>query len=342
MIEEAPTAPKAPPYGKTRRLLSLLAPGATTSQKSVEEAAQEEARDDGDFKSTFRQSVAEDAVMVLKDAGVLQVVEYSRAASLIEEERFEKFMDLDRSTRSDYLLVNSNHIPCSDQISPVSAVVAKMFTIIRDLQAFDFGPKGAPYVLAYFCDTYSHKPFRDDVPEESCKPIGIILSLIGQLAEQMMQRKVAVDLSFLDDRDWEAVQGREKAGTEKLKARQKRERMATLLGVLGEVFDNLIGQLPEGSTVCCFVDGVETYEGDGNDQVLVPIVEKLVELVKKCKGKKGGICFKLLVTAERSSLKLGPVFGNAQLYLEENPPLQDSARYLIENLGLKIGTVNDI
>ncbi|KAI0183505.1 hypothetical protein EV127DRAFT_446927, partial [Xylaria flabelliformis] len=120
----------------------------------------------------------------------------ARAAAMITNPRFEEFMA--RYLASSSLLINGREdMSSTDDISSLSYVTAKLARISETMES----PLGSPYVIKYFCN--QHPPFFDDsgVPP----PVTMMLSLVGQLLDQMIEKGLDVNLSMLTKRDWQRV-----------------------------------------------------------------------------------------------------------------------------------------
>lgn len=234
----------------------------------------------------------------------------SKAAELMGREEFKTFMDMGETTGSDYLLVNG-HDPDGEHGPSLTFLSAKLYQIASGMGA------DRPYILGYFCD--EHRPFS--VPgSETCKPVGMMLSLLGQLIAQMIARGVSVDLRILGNDGWKKIRERK-------------------LKTLGEVLHLLIPDLPSGSKVYCVVDEVAHYEQPGMDEDLGRILYRLTKIARACKAKfrveKGqeGVEFKLLVTTRREARLTGRIFKDHTIDLPVVVEPRDSSQTIIERIG---------
>ena len=227
----------------------------------------------------------------------------SKIAVLMEKKEFMASMDVGETTGSDYLLVNGHEVS-EDGPSPLSFIGASLYR-----SATRLGSKGL-FILGYFCD--EHRPFSKR-GSETCKPVGMMLSLLGQLAAQMVQRGVPIDLSSLDDSEWKKIK------KHKLKA-------------LGRVFGTLVRQLPSGSHLYCVIDEATWYEQPGMSEDLELVLSRLSRTVGDCNNR-GEVEFKLLVTARGEARRIGLVFGDRVIDLPEAVEPRDSSQTVVGNIG---------
>lgn len=242
--------------------------------------------------------------------GIMTPRTASKAAELMQREEFKTFMDMSERTGSDYLLVNGHGMDGEHGPSPLTFLSAKLYQIASNLGS------ERPYILGYFCD--EHRPFSIR-GSETCKPVGMVLSLLGQLIAQMMTRGVPVDLSYLDDDDWKKIRKRK-------------------LKTLGELLQRLVTGLSSSSKVYCVIDEVAHYEQPGMDDDLGKILYRLTKIAAACKGKRRvpqeeGVEFKLLVTTRREARVVGTIFEGHTVDLTEVVEPRDSSQTVIESLG---------
>ena len=292
---------KGPPnYAEARRLLRLLRPDMVKTGKDKD-------KDHGDDEEgtgqEFVQKTEQDVKACLSGEGLMTVPAQSKVVALMGEEKFQGFMDMDGGTGSARLLVNG-HKPADEGPSPFSILGAKLYAVAASAR------QNRPFVLAYFCD--EHRPFSKG-PSETCKPVGMILSLLGQLVEKMVERGVPVDLSTLEDKRW---------------------RMIRKHGVitLGRVFDMLASQLPPGSSVYCVIDEVTHYEQSGMAADLKMVLWWLAATVEAF-DKKGKAEFKLLVMTRGEARGVEEVFEGRVVDLPENVEARDSAQTVLGDIG---------
>ena len=252
-----------------RRLLRLL-------QLDKSKRDEEYERDD-ETRKTFEETIVEDVVetRLLTEPMSLRAVE--KATSLVLHGRFDPFWRINETgTVSKYLLVKGNE----SDIWPLTFVGTFLYQKAKGMG--DLGP----FVLGYFCSRHRPSPpFRS----EATAPVGIMLSILGQLAEQILARGIQINLEVLKHMYWEKIENRD-------------------FKYLGSVFDKLVLQLPRSSRLYCIIDGVDCYDHDGTSDV-VTILRELKESVKLYKAS-GRVGFKLLVMTQRESnvLKLGQIF----------------------------------
>lgn len=235
----------------------------------------------------------------------------SKAAELMNRDEFKTFMDMGETTGSDYLLVNGHDPDGEHGPSPLTLLGAKLYQV-----ASSSGVEG-PYILGHFCD--EHRPFS--VPgSETCKPVWMILSLLGQLVAQMIARGVPVDLHFLGDDGWKKIHKRK-------------------LKTLGEVLHWLVASLPSGSRVYCVIDEIAHYEQPGMGEDLGRILYRLTKIAMVCKAKhqvprgEEGVEFKLLVTTRREAREARTIFGDHTIDLPEVVEPRDSSKTVMERIG---------
>ncbi|MBE3045236.1 hypothetical protein IMZ48_22325 [Candidatus Bathyarchaeota archaeon] len=251
----------------------------------------------------FVEKTERDVKACLSRAGTITIPAQSRLVALMAEKQFQAFMDIDGSTGSASLLVNG-YEPVEVEMSPFSFLGAKLYEMATSVR------KNRPYVLAYFCD--EHRAFSIK-GSETCKPVGMMLSLLGQLAEQMVERGVPVDLSSLENKEWRMVR---KHG----------------IPTLGRVFEILARQPPPGSNVYCIIDEVTHYEQPVISTDLENILWGLAGIVEEFE-EKGESEFKLLVMTRGQARGIGGAFAGRTIDLPENVEARDSSQAEIENLG---------
>lgn len=251
----------------------------------------------------------EDVAACLGRAGTMSPQTRSKAVALMGRDEFKAFMDIGETTGSDYLLVNGHHRDGEHGLSPLTFLGAKLYQIAAGMG------KERPYILGYFCD--EHRPFSVR-GLETCKPVGMLLSLLGQLAAQMLKRGVPIDLRHLDDDRWKRIRKRK-------------------LGTLGDVFDSLVCQLSPDSKLYCIIDEFTLYEQPGMDEDLGRILYRLVKISTRCKTMRNKamerVEFKLLVLTSRQARTTGTIFADHTIDLPEVVEARDSAQTVLEKMG---------
>ncbi|KAH8649231.1 hypothetical protein BX600DRAFT_474796 [Xylariales sp. PMI_506] len=220
----------------------------------------------------------------------------SRAAAVIRNSRFKFRMGQETSSGS--LLVNGREdLGAVEGSSPLSLVAAELAAISADTESV--------FSVSYFAD--QHRPYMD--PSNLSSPVGLMASLIGQLVSQMVDRGVAIDLSFLTDADWHRV--------EKMK-----------LAILHIIFRELTKQIPSRSILICTLDEISLYEnsmlGGDTDATL----RRLTRLVRNSED----ITFKLLVTCRGHALGISKYFENDIVDLDENIEIDDSSAWQVASM----------
>ncbi|KAI0548227.1 hypothetical protein F4679DRAFT_551685 [Xylaria curta] len=216
----------------------------------------------------------------------------ARAAAMITNSRFEEFMA--EYLASSSLLINGREdISSTDGISSLSYVTAKLARISEKLES----SLGSPYVVKYFCN--QHPPFSDDSGIPS--PVTMMVSLVGQLLAQMIEKGRDVNLSMLTKRDWQKV---EKSN----------------LKLLCNIFRELLDQLPPRSVVLCIIDDLAQYEIEPFMDDTGTIIRRLTRLVAEYDQ----IVFKLLVTCQGRALEISKYFINQTVDLAAEVEPEDS------------------
>jgi hypothetical protein len=218
---------------------------------------------------------------------------------MLLNDKFQAFMTETRNSTS--LLVNGRgDLSTADGISPFSLVVAEMAR----------GPNqaltdGTPiFVIKYFCS--EHHPSR--VRNRWSSPTGMLSDLIGQLVCQMLDKRIAIDLSFLSHSKWRKL--------DHLDVR-----------TLCSAFKRIVEQVPQGGVVLCVIDEISVYERASLVYETDIVMSKLVQLVQRG----GGPVFKLLVTCFDRALEVDRLFSGCTLDLGEDIEVDDSADWTISH-----------
>ncbi|KAI0860877.1 hypothetical protein F4860DRAFT_190409 [Xylaria cubensis] len=226
----------------------------------------------------------------------------ARAAAMITNPRFEEFMA--QYLASSSLLINGREdMSSTDDISSLSYVTAKLARISETMES----PLASPYVIKYFCN--QHPPFFDDsgIPP----PVPMMLSLVGQLLAQMIEKGLDVNLSMLTKRDWQRV---EKPN----------------LKLLCNIFRELVDQLTPRSVVLCIIDDIAKYEIGPFMDDTETVIRRLTRLV----AAQDQIVFKLLVTCQGRALEVSKYFINQTVDLTAEVEPDDSDSWKISAMGV--------
>ncbi|KAI6754732.1 hypothetical protein HG530_012484 [Fusarium avenaceum] len=229
--------------------------------------------------------------------------ERSRAAAMITSDQFKYFMQ--ETELSTCLLVNGRQdLATSNSLSPLSLVVAELANKSQE-QGSDLGPV---FVISYFCAArQSFSTTNASTSQNSAA--GMIASLIGQLIEQLGDRNIIVDLSFMTSKTWRKV--------EELDPK-----------TLCRIFRKMIGQAPPGSAIFCMIDEVSLYETQTLEYQTGFVMEKLIQLVYREQYDAQPV-FKLLVTCQDRALGISRLFSGCTLDLPEEIEVDDTADWAI-------------
>lgn len=221
----------------------------------------------------------------------------AKAAALVENENFERFMAEDLSSSS--LLVNGHCDPSSiEGLSPLSPVAARLAKIGEQA--------GSAFVASYLCD--QHRPYSQQ--SSWPPPVVMMASLVGQLLSQMIERQVEVDLSFLSNSQWKQLEQMD-------------------LSMLCIVFRDLTNKLPPKTIFVCILDEVNRYETAVFSHDTEAVLRRLTRLVEKCDN----IIFKLLVTCSGRALGISQYFTGCSMDLKEAIEVDDAAMWRIAAMG---------
>ncbi|KAF4465220.1 hypothetical protein FALBO_7938 [Fusarium albosuccineum] len=215
--------------------------------------------------------------------------EKARAAAMIRNDQFRHFMG--ETQRSTCLLVNGREdLAVSNGISPLSLVVAELANKSKEMGS-GLGPV---FVVGYFCPAHQPSPLPSSLTYQN-SAVGMMTSLIGQLLNQVTDRGIDVDLSFLTKKKWRKI---EESDPE----------------VLCSVFKKLTRQIPPGSAILCMVDEISLYETQMLEYQTNLVMEKLVRLANH-QQEDGHQIFKLLVTCQDRALGVSRFFSGRVLDL---------------------------
>ena len=285
------------------RLLRLLQPDLKR-QKHTRGGHKEDLSPTG-----FQEKTLHDATEYSKQGGAMNPRAMARAAALIQHEGLKGFMDFDEGMEkgkflgSNYLLVNGHDTTGEGSLSPLSFVSAQLYQLAT---APIFSKQ--PFTLGYFCAM--HRPFSV-YGSETCQPTGMMVSLLGQLAGQMVERGIPVNLP-LDDKQWRHIKKRK-------------------LDILGTVFSTLVEGLPRDSMVYCVIDEFTCYDQPDITEDLQTILQTLIDALKVC-DKEDGPTFKLLVTTRRQpmSLEVRRMFRGHTVDLPAFVEVRDSSQAILQ------------
>ena len=222
----------------------------------------------------------------------------SRASAMVQSDKFRVWLAEDASSRP--LLVNGHiDLETAEVESPLSLVDAEL------VKAFE--QTGPAFVVKYFCGLHT----ENIDPSRASSSVGMMVSLIGELLTQMLNRAIEVDVSFLSKTDLRKVGNDD-------------------LDILCIIFRELTMQLSPKTLLVCVLDEVNLYETENLRRDTNAIMRRLTRLV----AKPTKVVFKLLVTCRGQSLEFQQYFENIDILdLEENVDLDDSAIWKIKNIG---------
>ncbi|KAF7549934.1 hypothetical protein G7Z17_g6068 [Cylindrodendrum hubeiense] len=242
--------------------------------------------------------VAKDIETCLRLGDAFDENSKAKAAKLIQNLIFKAYMTTDSFSAP--LLVNGNEdMSCAEGLSPYSLVAARLAQVSEQAES--------TFAITYFCS--EHKPYGNDSPVPIL--VGMIASLVGQLITQMSDKGTPVDLSFLDESNWNSLKRL------KLKA-------------LCTVFEELTNQIPRDSVLFCILDEVSLYETGFLRQDTDAVIRRLTRLTRK----RDDIVFKLLVTCRGRASDIVQYFTGHVLDMDESVEADDSSTWQIANLGI--------
>jgi len=136
----------------------------------------------------------------------------------------------------------------------------------------------------------------------------MLSDLTGQMVCQMMEKRIAIDLSFLSHSKLRKLGGLD-------------------VRTLCSVFKRIVDQVPRGGVVLCVIDEISVYERQSLVYETDIVVSKLVQLVQRG----GGPVFKLLVTCHDRALEVDRLFSGCIVDLDEDIEAVDSADWTISH-----------
>ena len=202
----------------------------------------------------------------------MQESDLGRAAWIVRSDHFKAWMMT--TAGSGALLINSNGEPFVGT-SPASLICAQASNLLQSARR--------PIVLSFFCGMHNEAS-----KDRKANASGMLISLIGQLLQQVEAKDLTVDLAFLHDQD--------------LKEAQKD------IKVLVKVFRKVILQLPKHSSVFCLIDGLSLYEDPERRDETLHAVLGLRRTLKQVTEGDSRVVFKLLVTCPGHSMVIQDLF----------------------------------
>jgi hypothetical protein len=175
-----------------------------------------------------------------------------RAAWVLKAPETGRFLGIEPGLK--VLLVHGNH-DGTQFISPLSYACAK----VTDLMSVS----EAVICLTYFCGRHT-----DEWREPEANAQGLLAQLTGQLLEQISKRKgkrAKADLSSLTDTDQSGMENSDLSAT-------------------WRVFEAIVKQLPKGTIVFCFIDGLAAYENSARRQKTGVLMKKMCGLMRKTRN----------------------------------------------------------
>ena len=256
----------------------------------------------------FQKKTLPDATECMEQVRGMARPAMSRAVAFMQHEGLKSFMNIDEglengaSPSSEYLLVNGHEAAGGGGLSPLTLGSAQVYLATTQMSS----KRG--FTLGYFCAL--HRPLFGS-RSETCKPTGMMLSLLGQLAGQMVERGIPVNLS-LDDKQWKDIEKRK-------------------LDTLATVFSMLVRGLPRDSMVCCIIDEFTCYDQPDITEDLQRILNTLIDVLKVC-DEEDGPAFKLLVTTRRQpmSLEVRRMFRGHTIDLPAFVEVRDSSLAILQ------------
>ena len=241
--------------------------------------------------------VSKDIDLCLSLGDALEEMSKAKAAKLIQDETFKAYLTTE--PLSSPLLINGNEdLSCAEGLSPLCLVAARIARIAQQNEH--------TFVAAFFCG--EHRPYGNDSTTPAL--VGMMGSLIDQLIKQMIDKGLAIDLSFLEERDWKSL---------------KRLKLKTLC----TVFEGLKLQISPDNILFCVLDEVSLYETGLLRRDTDAVLRRLTRLARN----RNGVIFKLIVTCRGRMLDGSQYFLGHTLNLDEAVEVDDSSTWQIANMG---------
>lgn len=206
---------------------------------------------------------------------------HEQAQSLVASEEFKRWY---MEQRSDVLFVDGNDASYATSfITPMSLMCSSLTTSFRQALGDE------AWCLNFFCGLHIRK--SSDSPElfSAVGPVGMMRSLVEQLVALLI--KYDVDRAYELDKDKDKGFGRN--FRENLRDGEIPE--------LYRAFRRLLGYVPRGVTVFCFIDGVSWFESEEFEEKMEYVVSELIDLVKHAPAR-----LKLLLTCPSRSMYITP------------------------------------
>lgn len=207
---------------------------------------------------------------------------------------------LTENTYSRALLVNGHSdLSSVEGRSPLSLVDAQLIAISENV--------ASAFVIRYFCGLHT----QNLDPTTASSPLGMMLSLVGQLLSQILEREIDVDLSNFDKADMKDIKSHN-------------------LIALHVLFAELVHQLPPKALLVCVLDEVYLYETGEFEEDTDAVMRHLTWLVSNTTE----VTFKLLVTCRGRALDFQQYFHEDDILdIEEDVDRDDSAMWTITHVG---------
>lgn len=254
-----------------------------------------------------------DPEIITQDVAVLRRFRYrmaqdakARAAAIIGHDHFRWFIQ--GSRLSTCLLVNGREdLSSSTDMSPTSLVVSELADRLDEM-----GSRRSPvFTLKYLCASHPPSPYASHSGQSSpC--CGMLASLLGQLLQQLSERGVSADLSFLRKNKWRKIK--------ELDAE-----------TLCSTFKKITRQAPPGTAILCMVDEISLYETQRLQHETNLVIEKLVQLARPRKDDEHRV-FKLLLTCRTRALGVSKLFTGCVIDLPEETEADDEADWVISTM----------
>ncbi|KAI9903641.1 hypothetical protein N3K66_000170 [Trichothecium roseum] len=230
----------------------------------------------------------------------------ARAAVMIGHDHFRWFIQ--ESQLSTCLLVNGREdLSMSTDISPTSLVVSELAGKLDET-----GSRRNPvFTLKYFCASHPPSAYTNH-PSQSSPCSGMLASLLGQLLQQLAERGVSADLSFLSKNKWRKIEELD-------------------VETLCSTFKKVARQTPPGTAILCMIDEISLYETKRLQHGTSHVMEKLVQLARPRKDDEHRV-FKLLLTCQTRALGVSRLFTGCVIDLPEETEPDDKAEWVISTM----------
>lgn len=195
------------------------------------------------------------------------------------------------------LLVNGHcDLEAAEGQSPLSFVDAQLVRV--------FERNDNTFVVKYFCG------LDEETGSGVASTIKMMASLVGELLDRMLEKKVDVDVSFLTKVDLRSIKNME-------------------LDILCSLFRELLLQLPSKTVLLCVLDEISLYETGHLENDTNAIMRRLIRLMTR----DAKAVFKLLVTCRGRSLGIHRYFQSEDILdLPADIEADDYALWKVKNL----------